>query len=110
MSNAMTASQLLEDLQSLPETERGKFFLLLESRAFGGDNLSGRHVFAHLAGELFTASEAAEYLEISLPTFRRYVQRGAIAPVQLLGRNQMYATGDLKALKRTRHPQRPATA
>ena len=110
MSNAMTASQLLEDLQSLPETERSRFFLLLASRAFGGDDLSYEQVFGHLAGELFTASEAAEYLEISLPTFRRYVQRGAIAPVQLLGRNQMYATGDLKALKRTRHPQRPATA
>jgi hypothetical protein len=38
MSNAMTASQLFEDLQSLPETERSRFFLMLESRAFGGDN------------------------------------------------------------------------
>ena len=110
MSNAMTASQLLEDLRSLPETERSRFFLLLASRAFGEDDLSYEQVFGHLAGELFTASEAAEYLEISLPTFRRYVQRGVIAPVQLLGRNQMYATGDLKVLKRTRHPQRPDTA
>lgn len=58
MSNAMTTARLLADLQSLPETERSRFFLLL----------------------------------------------------QLLGRNQMYATGDLKALKRTRHPQPPATA
>jgi len=101
MSDAMTAAQLIQELQSLPDTERSKFFQLLESRAFGGHSFSYEQVFGHLAGELFTASEAAEYLEISLPTFRRYVQRGLIAPVQLLGRNQMYTTGDLKAFKRT---------
>ena len=59
MSNAMTASQLLDDLRSLPETERSRFFLLLASRAFGGEDLSYEQVFGHLAGELFTASEAA---------------------------------------------------
>ena len=39
-----------------------------------------------------TKPEAAEYLEMSVPNFRRYERRGAITPVQAVGRNQMFAT------------------
>ena len=107
MSHATTARELFEDLQALPATERGKFFLLLESRAFQEEDFTYEDVFGHLAGETFTVAEAAEYLDMSVPNFRRYVRRGQIAPAQTVGRNQMFATRPLKALKRAlngRHP------
>jgi len=81
-------------------TERGRFFMLLESHVFRDDNLTHQQVFGHLAADVFTAQEAAEYLEMSVANFRRYVRRGQITPVQTLGRNQMFATRQLKAFKR----------
>lgn len=104
MSHAMTAKELFEDLQALPATERGNFFLLLESQAFRDDHFTHEQVFGHLADELFTVREAAEYLEMSVPNFRRYVRRGQITPVQIVGRNQMFATHPLKVLKRALNP------
>jgi excisionase family DNA binding protein len=102
----MTAEKLFEDLQALPASERGRFFLLLESRAFRDDNFTHEQVFGHLATEAFTVREAAEYLEMSVPNFRRYVRRGQITPVQTVGRNQMFAARQLKALKRALHNRR----
>ena len=34
--------------------------------------------FSHLGGDAFTASEAAEYLEVLMSTFRRYVTNGKL--------------------------------
>lgn len=56
-----------------------------------------------------TKQEAAEYLEMSVPNFRRYVRRGEITPVQTVGRNQMFATRQLKAFKRTLRGRRQPT-
>ena len=96
----------VEDLQALPATERGKFFLLLESQAFRDDNLTHEQVFGHLADTLFTVQEAAEYLEMLVPNFQRYVRRGQITPVQTVGRNQMFVTRPLKAFKRALNNRR----
>ena len=106
MSHATTAEELFEDLQALPATERGKFFLLLESQAFRDDNFTHEQVFGHLATTAFTVQEAAEYLEMSVPNFRRYVRRGQITPVQTIGRNQLFATRSLKVLKRALNSRR----
>jgi len=106
MSHATTAEELFEDLQALPATERGKFFLLLESQAFRDDNCTHEQVFGHLAAAAFTVQEAAEYLEMSVPNFRRYVRRGQITPVQTIGRNQLFATRSLKVLKRALNSRR----
>ncbi|MBE2295903.1 MAG: helix-turn-helix domain-containing protein [Phycisphaerales bacterium] len=106
MSRATTAQELFEDLQALSATERRKFFLLLESRAFREEDFSYEDIFGHLAGETFTVAEAAQYLEMSVPNFRRYVQRGQIAPVQTVGRNQLFGTRDLRALKQALNTRR----
>ncbi len=102
MSHAMTAQSLFDDLQNLPATERSQFFLLLGSQAFKDDNFTHEHIFGHLVAETFTVQDAAEYLEMSVPTFRRYVRDGQITPVQTVGRNQMFSTRQLKAFKRSR--------
>jgi len=106
MSHATTAQELFEDLQALPATERGKFFLLLESRAFQEEDFTYEDMFGHLAGETFTVAEAAEYLDMSVSNFRRTVRRGQITPAQTVGRNQLFGTRDLRALKHALNARR----
>ncbi len=100
MSHVMTAEELFYDLKRMPTPERHRFFTMLAANAFRDDDLSHEQVFGHLANDQFTAQEAAEYLEVSLSTFRRYVHDGRLKPSSELGRNQLFATSDLKAFKR----------
>lgn len=106
MNNTMTAQDLLQDFQVLPKSERTKFLVLLGNQAFQDDNFTYNQVFGHLASDVFTVQEAAEYLEMSVSNFRRYVQRGKIKSAQTIGRNQLFATGELKALKRALKAER----
>ena len=102
MNHALTAQDLFSEMRRMPATERAKFFLLLSTNAFRDDDFSHEQVFGHLAREPLSAAEAAEYLEISLPTLRRYVQAGKLIPSHVVGRNQMFAANDLRAYKRSR--------
>jgi excisionase family DNA binding protein len=56
-------------------------------------------VFGHLKNTRFPAEQAAEYLEVSLPTLRRYVQSGRLKPSHVVGRSQLFSTADLRRLK-----------
>jgi excisionase family DNA binding protein len=85
----------------MPSTERARFFAMLGANAFQKEDYSHKEVFGDLANDEFTAGEAAEYLEVSLATFRRYVQAGKISPAHIVGRNQFFATKDLKTFKRS---------
>jgi excisionase family DNA binding protein len=57
-------------------------------------------LFGHLKEERFSAQDAAEYLEISMPTFRRYVQSGKVIPAEIVGRSQLFSSGELRILKK----------
>ncbi len=96
----MTAEDLFQDLKQMPTTERQKFFVMLSKNAFRDDDMSHEELFGHLAGDNFTAQEAAEYLEVSMSTFRRFVASEKINPSSTVGRNQLFAVADLKAFKR----------
>ena len=100
MGRATTAEELFATVRSMPAEERGRFFSMLGASAFEQD-FTHEQVFGDLAGEQFTAGESAEYLEVSLATFRRYVQSGKLNPSHVVGRNQLFATVDLKAFKRS---------
>ena len=102
MSQALTAQDLFSEMQRMPATERVKFFSLLSLSAFRDEDFSHEQVFGHLEREPLSAGEAAEYLEVSLPTLRRHVQAGKLQPSHTVGRNQMFAASDLRAYKRTR--------
>jgi len=102
MNHALTAQDLFSEMRRMPATERAKFFLLLSTNAFRDDDFSHEQVFGHLAREPLSAADAAEYLEISLPTLRRYVQAGKLIPSHVVGRNQMFSANDLRAYKRNR--------
>lgn len=100
MAHTMTAEDLFQDLKHMPATERQKFFVILSTNAFRDENMSHEQLFGHLAGDEFTAQESAEYLEVSMSTFRRYVTAGKLNPNSSVGRNQMFAVKDLKKFKR----------
>jgi excisionase family DNA binding protein len=101
MGHSLTAEDLLSEMKELPPAERGRFFALLGSKFFQDDNLTHEEVFGHLQHAEFSAPEAAEYLEISMATLRRYVQSGRLKPSRIVGRSQMFPARVLKAFKRT---------
>ncbi len=100
MTHVTTAEALFQNLKHMPESERQKFFVILSTNVFRSEDLSHEQLFGHLAGDEFTAQEAAEYLEISMSTFRRYVTGGKLNPSSMLGRNQMFSVPDLKGFKK----------
>lgn len=84
----------------MPASERQKFFVILSTNAFRGKDMSHEELFGHLVGEEFTAQESAEYLEVSMSTFRRFVTSGRLNPSSTVGRNQMFGVPELKAFKK----------
>ena len=102
MSHALTAHDLFLEMKRMPSAERVKFFSLIANEAFRDDNFTHMQVFGHLQYEPLSAAEAAEYLEVSLATLRRYVQSKKVQPCHVVGRNQMFSAQVLRAFKRTK--------
>ena len=99
MTQYMSAEDLFAHVQRMPSKERVKFFSLIAINAFQETEYTHEQVFGHLRNATFSAEEAAEFLEISMPTFRRYVQSGKIKPKEVIGRSQLFGTIDLRKLK-----------
>ncbi|CAM8645252.1 SinI-like, DNA-binding domain [Burkholderiales bacterium] len=102
MNHALTAEDLYSEMKRMSTTERMRFFSLLASNAFREEDFTHDQVFGQTQQEPFSALEAAEYLEVSLPTLRRYVQSGELVPSHAVGRNQMFSASTLRAFKRSR--------
>lgn len=100
MAAVLTAEDLYRNLGQMPTTERQKFFVILAANAFPEEDLSQEALFGHLRNDEFTAREAADYLEVSITTFRRLVAGGKLRPSTTVGRNQMFSVPDLKAFKK----------
>ncbi len=100
MTPVMTAEDLFQNLKQMPTIERQRFFGILSMNAFRDEDMGHEQLFGHLAEDAFTAAEAAEYLEVSMSTFRRLVTAGRLHPSSTVGRNQMFATADLKTFKK----------
>lgn len=98
MTLAMTAEDIFSHVQQMPAKERIRFFSLIATSAFKEDS-THVEVFGHLKNTRFSAEQAAEYLEVSLPTLRRYVQSGRLKPSHIVGRSQLFSTADLRRLK-----------
>lgn len=106
----VTAEVVFQIFRQLPSNERAKFFALLAESSVRSENFSHDEVFGHLAGDEFTSNEAADYLAVSMSTFRRYVNEGKIKVSSEMGRNQLFATKDLKAFKRSRREAKEGVA
>ena len=98
MTLAMTAEDIFSHVQQMPAKDRIRFFSLIATSAFKEDS-THEEVFGHLKNTRFSAEQAAEYLEVSLPTLRRYVQSGRLKPSHVVGRSQLFSTADLRRLK-----------
>jgi excisionase family DNA binding protein len=98
MTLAMTAEDIFSHVQQMPAKERIRFFSLIATSAFKEDS-THEEVVGHLKNTRFSAEQAAEYLEVSLPTLRRYVQSGRLKPSHIVGRSQLFSTADLRRLK-----------
>ncbi len=96
-----TAEDLFSAMQEMPPTERVRFFTLLGETAFEKDDFLHAEVFGDVLNAKFTVEEAAEYLEVSVSTCRRYIQGKKITPVHVIGRNQFFLAADLKSFKRS---------
>ena len=70
-NQSLTAEDLFFEMKRMPAVERTRFFSLLTGNAFRDDDFSHEQVFGHLQQEPFSAGEAAEYLEVSVPTLPR---------------------------------------
>ena len=99
MTQYMTAEDLFAHVQKMPSKERIKFFSLIAINAFQETDYTHEQVFGHLRNATFSSKEAAEFLEISIPTLRRYVQTGKLKPSSIIGRSQLFSSADLKLLK-----------
>ncbi len=100
MSAISTAEEVFAILQSLPGSERDKFFAILAMKAFSSaENVDHATVFGPLHAAPFSASEAADYLEVSIATFRRYVRAEKIRASSEIGTSHLYALADLRAFK-----------
>ena len=99
MSRQVIAGDLLSTMQQMSEQERMKFFSLVGKNLFASNEFTHEEVFGHLSLEHFSSDDAAEYLEISLPTLRRYVSAKKIKPTKTIGRNQLFSVSDLRQLK-----------
>jgi excisionase family DNA binding protein len=64
------------------------------------ENFSHHEVFGHLKEEHFSGEDAAAYLEILLPTLRRYVRTKKIKPMKVIGRSPLFSAKDLRQLKK----------
>ena len=101
IAGVATAEDPFEAMKEMPSTERVRFFTLLGETAFEKDNFSHAEVFGDVLCADFTVAEAVDYLEISVSTFRRYVQDKKISPVHVVGRNQFFSAADLKSFKKS---------
>ncbi len=100
MTQPFTAEDLFLEMKRMSASERIRFFAMLASSAFREDEFTHEQVFGKTYQEPFSAREAAEYLEISMPTLRRYVQSGKLVPRQVIGRNQLFSAQTLRTFKR----------
>lgn len=99
--NQPTAATVFQEFRNLPTNERIKFYALLGEAAVEQENYSHKDVFGHLAEDEFTSADAAAYLDVSMSTFRRYVNDKKLIASSEMGRNLLFSTKDLKAFKKS---------
>lgn len=83
-----TANDLFAAMKTTAPNEPMRFFTLLGENVFENEDFSRDEVFGDVVGANFTVSEVAEYLEVSVPTFRRYVKAQTITPNNIVDINQ----------------------
>lgn len=89
------ANSLFTQYKSLNGIEKAAFRALIQE-----ENLSTEEVFGHLKGKEFSSQDSADYLGVSIPTFRRYLANKRLSASSTIGRNHLYRLEDLRSLKK----------
>jgi len=102
--NANTAEAVFTQVEQLSTAEQDRFFVLIARRTFAENKPTYTHneIFGELTRTPFTASDAAEYLEISMATLRRIIKSGKLTPVSQVGRSCLYGIENLREIKHQR--------
>jgi len=95
----MTPEELFRHLGAMSMKDRSRFFSLVGRMAFQDASYSHEEVFGHLADAELTATEAADYLEVSMATFRRFVRDRKIAAASEIARSQLFSAAALREFK-----------
>jgi len=85
----------------MPVKEREKLFAVIARQGFEKDRYTRQEVFDDIRRAPFTIKEAADYLEVSEITIRRWIKAGKI-PFQRMGRNLLLDVDTLKSFKSDR--------
>jgi len=85
----------------MPVKEREKLFAVIARQGFEKDRYTRQEVFDDIRRAPFTIKEAADYLEVSEITIRRWIKAGKI-PFQRMGRNLLLDVDMLKSFKSDR--------
>ncbi len=97
----ITAEKVYKEILEMPIKEREKLFTVIARKGFEKDVFRHDEVFDDIRRLPFTVKEAAEYLEISEITLRRWIKAGKITSDRI-GRNIFFEVDELKAIKKKR--------
>jgi excisionase family DNA binding protein len=98
----ITAEKVFDELVGMPVKEREKLFSMIGRFGFEKDAYTHDEVFGDLNDYPFTIKEAAQYLEVSEITVRRWMKDSTIVPSGKLGRNWVFDADYLSEFKKTR--------
>lgn len=102
----ITAEKIYKDIVKMPVPEREKLFATIARKGFEKDLYAHDEVFDDIRRSPFSLKEAAEYLVVAEITLRRWIKAGKLN-FNRIGRNFVFDSDELKALKRARLSRRP---
>ena len=100
----LTAKKVYKEIVDMPLKEREQLFAIIARYGFEKTSYSHDEVFADLYQSPFTLNEAAEYLEVSPITVRRWLKDGKLS-AKKIGRSIVFDVGTLRACKRKLTPR-----
>ena len=95
----ITAEKVYNEILEMPVREREKLFAVIARRGFEKDEYSHDEVFGDIREAPFTIQEAAEYLEVSVITIRRWVKAGKLK-ADRIGKSLVFNVDALKKVKK----------
>jgi HTH-type transcriptional regulator/antitoxin MqsA len=104
--NAFSKYERSEVMQSLAmdkllrcSLEFPAVYTWLKQEAGLNEGINHQDIFGHLDTAELTANDAADYLEISIATFRRYIKSQKITASKVIGSTHLYSLASLREFK-----------
>lgn len=95
----ITAEKVYREILEMPVKERERLFSVIARHGFEKDYYTHDEVFDEIRSSPFTIKEAAEYLEVSKITIRRWVKSKKLE-IRKIGKNIVFDVDTLKIFKK----------